>query len=121
MFDEWCLGDPSTEVPQYQIETEECEDGSSDKDVHVLRAKREKKGQYRQLTVNQSGRECEPSSFYPADNVPAHPQRVRSVQQPLPSPFQYVPLIHQIVQNRSPLRDEIIQCALRVLNKTVLS
>ena len=34
-----------TEVPQYQVEAEECEDGSNDKDVHVLRAER-KTGQY---------------------------------------------------------------------------
>ena len=63
----------------------------------------------------------EPSSFYPADNIPAHTQGVRSIQQPLLSPFQHVPLIHQIVQNRPSLRDEIIQRVLRVLNETMLS
>jgi len=88
-----------TEIPQYQVEAEECENSSSDEDVHVLRT----------------------SSFYPVDNVPAHPQRVRSVQQPLLSPFQYVPLIHQVVQDRSSLSDKIIERALRVLNETVFS
>jgi len=89
----------SAEVPQYQVETEECEDDSNDKDVHILRA----------------------SSFNPTDNIPAHTQRVRSIQQPLLSPLQHVSLIHQIVQNRPPLRDIIIQRALRVLNETMLS
>ena len=32
----------STEVPQYQVEAEECEDDSNDKDVHILRAGRKK-------------------------------------------------------------------------------
>ena len=36
-----CRG-PLAEVHQYQVETEERDDGSNDKDVHVLCAKREK-------------------------------------------------------------------------------
>ena len=64
---------------------------------------------------------CEPPSVYPVDNVPTHPHRVRGIQQPLLSTFQHVPLVHQIVQNRLPLRDKIIQRGLRVLDKTVLS
>jgi len=35
-----CSG-PSTEVPQYQVEAEEGEDGSNDEDVHILGAERE--------------------------------------------------------------------------------
>ena len=31
-------GCPLAEVPQYQVEAEECENDSSDEDVHVLRA-----------------------------------------------------------------------------------
>ena len=80
-----------------------------------------KKGQRRQQTWSRSLKGFKPSSLYPVDNVPAHPQRVRSVQQPLLSPFQYVPLIHQVVQDSPSLRDEIIQRALCVLNETVLS
>ena len=40
-------GRSSTEVPQYQVEAEECEDGSDDEDVHILGTKH-KIGQYRQ-------------------------------------------------------------------------
>lgn len=32
---------PSAEVPQYQVEAEEGEDGSDDEDVHILCAERE--------------------------------------------------------------------------------
>ena len=66
-------------------------------------------------------KECEPSSIYPADDIPAHPHRVCGIHQPLLGPFQNVPLIHQIVQNRLPLRDEIVQRTLCVLNETMFS
>jgi len=61
------------------------------------------------------------SPLNPANSLPAQPQRVRSVQQSPLRPLQHAPLLHQILQDRPPLRNVLIYRVLALLQERMFA
>ena len=61
------------------------------------------------------------SPLDPTNSLPAQPQRVCRVQQSPLRPLQHAPLLHQILQDRPPLRDILIYRVLALLQKCMFA
>lgn len=98
----------------YQPETEKREHSSAKEDIHILCTT---ELQYLDLELRMF---YSPSSLDPPYNVPTETHCICCIQESSLRPLKNIPLIHQIVQHFPPLRKELIQPCLRILDKRVL-
>lgn len=60
-----------------------------------------------------------PPFFNPANHLSAQPECVSSIQESPLRPFKHIPLVDQVVQNLSPLRQKLIQSTISVLDEAM--
>jgi len=60
-----------------------------------------------------------PPSFNPANHLSAQPECISSIQESPLRAFEHIPLVNQVIQNLSPLRQKIIQSTISVLDEAM--